>query len=173
MSLFNTILGAIDNPNLQASSGQLGTILNTVQQLSQNYGSNPEAVQSAASIVSKYVRSNLQQQRQQGGEQQVQALVEQFSGTQPSSQAVQGLFSQPQIQAMVQEVERRTGLSASMIQAMLPTLVPLVLKFLQTGNRANSTSGANPVLNQFLDTDGDGDVDFLDAMQMASRYLNP
>jgi len=173
MSLFNTILGAIDNPNLQANTGQLGDILNTVQQLSQSYNSNPEAIQSAVSVASKYVRSSLQQQREEGGEQQAQTLIEQFSGTQPSAQAVLALFSQPQIQAMVEEVERRTGLSASTIQAMLPSLVPLILKFLQTGSATNNASGSNPVLNQFLDTDGDGDVDFMDAMQMASRYLNP
>jgi hypothetical protein len=58
-----------------------------------------------------------------------------------------------------------------MIQSMLPMLVPLVLKFLQTGNNTQGGQGGNPVLNTFLDADGDGDVDIADAMQLASRHL--
>jgi hypothetical protein len=56
---------------------------------------------------------------------------------------------------------------------MLPILVPLVLKFLQTGNNAQNPQGSNPVLNTFLDADNDGDVDIADAMRMAGRYFNP
>jgi hypothetical protein len=37
MSLFEQIISAIDNPNQQASSGELGDIVSTVQQLSNNY----------------------------------------------------------------------------------------------------------------------------------------
>ena len=51
----------------------------------------------------------------------------------------------------------------STIQQLLPSLVPLILSFLQ--------SGGNPLLNQFLDTDGDGDVDIADAIKLASRFL--
>jgi hypothetical protein len=54
---------------------------------------------------------------------------------------------------------------------MLPILVPLVLKFLQSGNNTQNPQGSNPVLNTFLDADGDGDVDIADAMQMAGRYM--
>ena len=60
MSLFDQIRGAIDNPNQQASSSQLGTILDAVQQLSSNHNTDSSTVQSAASIVGKYVRSSLQ-----------------------------------------------------------------------------------------------------------------
>ncbi|MDY7015436.1 MAG: DUF937 domain-containing protein [Cyanobacteriota bacterium] len=173
MSLFNTILGAIDDPDKQANSNQLSGILDTVQQLSSSTGSNPDTMQSAIGIVGKYVRSSLQQKRASEGEQQARSIVERFSGTQPSNQAVNLLFSAPQIQGMVQEVATRTGLNAGTIQSLLPTIVPLVLNFLQTGsNTQNPQSAANPVLSSFLDSDGDGDVDMMDAMQMASRYLN-
>jgi hypothetical protein len=52
-------------------------------------------------------------------------------------------------------------------------LVPLVLNLLKTGSNAqNPAQGSNPVLNTFLDADGDGDVDITDAMSMAGRFLN-
>lgn len=171
MSLFDQILGAIENPNQQGSPGQLGEIFSTVQQLSNNANTDPSTIQSVLSVVGSYARSALQQKRADEGEQQTQEFVNQFGGTQPSNQAVNLLFSTPQIQQIVQEVESRTGLSSGTIQAMLPFLVPIVLKFLQTGNSASHAQGANPVLNTFLDADGDGDVDIADAMQMAGRYF--
>jgi hypothetical protein len=171
MSLFDQILGAIDNPNRQASPSQLGEILSTVQQLSNNAHTDPSTMQSVLSVVGSYARSALQQKRANEGEQQTQEFVNQFGGTQPSSQAVQMLFGAPQIQQIVQEIESRTGLSSGTVQAMLPILVPLVLKFLQTGNSTSPGQGSNPVLNSFLDADGDGDVDIADALQMAGRYM--
>jgi hypothetical protein len=81
------------------------------------------------------------------------------------------LFGAPQIQQIVQEVERRTGLSSGTVQAMLPILVPIVLKFLQTGTSTTPSQGSNPVLNTFLDADGDGDVDIADALRMAGRHF--
>ncbi len=171
MSLFNTILGAIDNPERQANSNQLGSIINTIQSLSQNTGANQDSLQTAVSVVGKYARSSLQQKRNEGGEEEVNDLVNQYGGTQANNQIVNLLFSTPQIQQMVSEIESRTGLSAGTVQSMLPVLVPLVLNFLQTGKNTKNPLSSNPVLSSFLDADGDGDVDLADAMQMASKYL--
>lgn len=171
MGLFDTIVSAIDNPNREASSGQLSSILGAVQQLSSAQGADVSQIQSAMSIVGNFTRSSLQEKRGSEGEEQVASLVNQFSGTQPSSQAVQMLFSAPQIQQMIQEIESRTGLSAGTIQGMLPMLVPIVLNFLKTGASSSNPQGSNSVLSSFLDADGDGDVDISDAMQMASRYM--
>ncbi|MDF5723143.1 MAG: hypothetical protein PUP91_22260 [Rhizonema sp. PD37] len=41
MGLFDQILGAIENPEQQGSIGRLGDIVNTVEQLSQNIGTEP------------------------------------------------------------------------------------------------------------------------------------
>ncbi|NEO97827.1 MAG: hypothetical protein F6K58_03780 [Symploca sp. SIO2E9] len=171
MNLFNHILSAIDNPTQQASSGQLSTILNTVGKLSSNANADPSTVQGVMSIVGKYVRPALQQKREAEGEQQAQAFINQYGGFNPSNQAVELLLGVPQIQQLVQEAEQRTRIDASLIQNMLPTLVPLVLNLLQTGASTDNVQGANPVLNAFLDADGDGDVDIADAMKMAGRYL--
>jgi hypothetical protein len=171
MSIFNQILSAIDNPEREASSNQLGSILDAVQQLSGNHQASPDAIQSAMSIVGNYTKSALQQQRQQGGTAQVNQLINQFGGTQANSQILGTLFGSSQLQDMIQQISRRTGLNAATIQAMLPILVPLVLNLLKTGNNKRNLQDNNPVASNFLDSDADGDLDLTDAMNMASRYL--
>jgi len=171
MGIFNQILEAIDSPEREASNNQLGSILDTVQQLSGNYQAEPSAVQSAMSIVGNYTKSALQQQRNQGGTSQVNQMLSQFGGTQASPQVLSSLFGSSQLQSMIAQITSRTGLNARTVQSMLPILVPLVLNFLRTGNNKNNVRSGNPVLNSFLDSDGDGDVDIKDMMSMASRHL--
>ena len=173
MSLFKQILKAIDNPELEANSNQLGSILGTVQQLSEssNNSANYTDIQAAMSIIGNFTRSALQEKRSLGGSDRVQQIVNQFAGTQASPLAVQTLFNSSQLQNMIATIANRTGLNSQTINSLLPILVPLVLNFLKTGNNTSNALAANPVLNNFLDTDGDGDVDLADAMNMASRYL--
>lgn len=173
MSLFNKIISAIDSPELEANSNQLGNILGMVQQISNSNSNNANYndLQSAMSIVGNFTRSALQEKRRQQGANQAQQIVNQFAGTQASSLAVQTLFNNSQIQNIVATISQRTGLNQQTITSLLPVLVPLVLNFLKTGNNPHNAQAANPVLNNFLDADGDGDVDIADAMNMASRYL--
>ncbi|WP_315788165.1 DUF937 domain-containing protein [Fischerella sp. JS2] len=169
MGLFDQIINAIDNPSQQGSTGQLGDIVNTVKQLSNRTGADPSTMQSVIGIVGSYVRSALQQKQAHGGNAEAQAVVNQYGGTSPSSQAVNSLFSLGMQRQVAETVSQRTGLDAGMIEQLLPVLVPIVLNFLKTG--ASSQLGGNSVLNSFLDADNDGDVDIADAMQMATRYL--
>jgi hypothetical protein len=169
MSLFDQILGAVNNPGQEGSPNQLSSILDVVQQVSGNNQADSGAMQSVMSIVGNYARSALVEQRNAGGEEQVQQVINQFGGTQPNNQAVNALFNAPQLQGLVQEVENRTGIDGNTVMQMLPTLVPLALNFLKTGNNGQ---GSNSVVSSFLDADGDGSFDLGDAMQMASRYLN-
>ncbi|WP_017316870.1 DUF937 domain-containing protein [Mastigocladopsis repens] len=172
MGLFDQIIGAIDNPSQQGSTGQIGNILNTVQQLSNSTGTDPSTMQSALGIVGNYVRSALQEKRATEGDEAAQGLVNQFGGTTPNPQSVDSLFSPFLQQQVANTVAQRTGLNAGMIQQLLPILVPLVLNLLKSGsNSQNPQTGGNSVMSSFLDSDRDGDVDIVDAMQMANRYL--
>lgn len=172
MGLFDQVLNAMNSSNQEGSSGQLATILSTIQQVSDSYGANPSTVQSLLSIVGNQVRSSLQQKRDTDGYEQAQAFVNHNSGTYPNPQAVHTLFSPNQQQQLAQFAAQQTGLNMGTIQQMLPILVPLVLNLLQTGSQTrNPQSGANPVLNAFLDADRDGDVDISDAIQLASRHF--
>lgn len=173
MGLFDQVINAIDDSNSAASSGQIATILNTIQQVSDSYSANPSTVQSVLSIVGNYARSALQQKRATNGDEEAQALVNHYSGTYPNPEAVNTLFSRPQQEQLAQDAAQQTGLNMGTIQQMLPILVPLVLNLLQSGSQAqNPQSGRNPVLNAFLDADRDGDVDIADAMKLAGRYLS-
>ena len=167
MGLFDQIISAIDDPNTQASTDQLGSIMNTVQQLGGSQGGSTDATQAAMAVVGKYVRSSL---AQQGGG-QAENIVSQFSGTGANASAVSALFSGGQQQQIIREIAERTGLDAGMITSMLPVLVPLVLNLLNSGSQTGATQqGGNTVLNAFLDSDGDGDVDISDAIGMAGRF---
>ena len=171
MSIFNQILSAIDDPQKEASTNQLGSILDTVQQLSGNNQASPDAVQSAMSIVGNYTKSALRQQRNQGGAGQVNQIINQFGGTRANNMILSTLFSSSQMQSMIGQISSRTGLNARTVQSMLPILVPLVLNLLKTGNNRGNAGANNSVASSFLDSDGDGDVDLSDALGMASRYL--
>jgi uncharacterized protein YidB (DUF937 family) len=169
MSLFDQVLGAIANPAQSASTNQLGTILTAAQALGSQHGVDPGAAQTILSIVGNYAQSSLQQQHQ-ANPGQAEAIVNQFSGTNPNAQAVQALFT-PEIQAQVaQEIAQRTGIDQQQVQSFLPMIVPLVLNLLQMGN--NPSTGTNSTLNSFLDADGSGSVDIGDAMQLAAKFMS-
>lgn len=173
MSLFNLILNAIDNPEQEASTGQLGEIMKTVKQVSNTAHTSPSSVKSAMSILGKYTKSALQEKRDQEGEGSVQQIINQFAGTQASNQVVSALFSNHQLRQIFAEIEARTGLNQDTLKSMIPLLLPLVLNLLKTGNRSSNepNQNNNSVLSGFLDTDGDGDVDIADALSLASKYL--
>ncbi|HEY9298955.1 MAG TPA: DUF937 domain-containing protein [Phormidium sp.] len=170
MGLFDQILNAVNDPNMQANAGQLANILGGVQQVQNNQGTDNSTMQSALSGVGSLVRSSLQQKRAQGGNQLVQTIINQFAGTSPNPSAVNALFGS-QWGPIADVVSQRTGIDRNTIVQMLPILVPLVLNFLQTGNNPQNPQAGNPVVNSFLDADGDGDVDIADAMQMAGRHF--
>lgn len=172
MGMFNQILQAIDNPNQQASFNGLSNILGTIQQTGSIYGADPGKSQMLLSMVGGYVRSALQEKRNNEGEDIVKNLVNQFSGTSANPQAVFALFNQTKLAEIVPEIATKSGINASTIQAMLPMMIPAVLSLLKTGaNTENPQEAGNPVLNEFLDADGDGDVDITDAMNLAKRFL--
>jgi hypothetical protein len=172
MSLFDQILGAVNNPQQQASTDQLGSILGVAEQLAGNNGIDPGMTQAAMSVLGGYVRSSLQDKQANEGSEQAQSIVNQFAGLGSNPQAVQALFSGSQQQQIINDIAQRTGLNSGMIQSMLPVLVPLALNLLQSGRSTQNAQGGNPVLNAFLDGDRDGDVDIGDVMGMAGQFLS-
>jgi Bacterial protein of unknown function (DUF937) len=175
MGLFDQIVGAIANPNQQANPDQLSSILGAVQQLSGNHGVDSSTSQLVMSMLGGHVRSALQQRQAQGGTGQVESILNQFGGLGANSTAVQALFPGNQQADVSQAIAQQTGLSSGLVQSLLPSLIPIVLNMLQTGaanpNAQGTVQGGNSVLNAFLDSDKDGDVDLGDAMAMAGRYL--
>lgn len=173
MSLFDQIMSAVANPQQQASTNQLGSILGVAQQVAGNQGLDSNATQAVMSLLGGYVRSSLQNQQASQGSGHVQSLVNQFAGLGSNPQAVSALFPGGAQQQVSENIAQQTGLNAGTIQSMLPVLVPLVLNLLQSGSvQQGGQSAGNPVLNAFLDADRDGDVDMGDVMGMAGQFLN-
>ncbi|PSN18387.1 hypothetical protein C7271_12815 [filamentous cyanobacterium CCP5] len=168
MGLFDQVMQAIDDPNRIASTTDLGQIAKIVQQLGQQSNASPEGMQQAVSILGGFVKSSLKETRAQQGDAAAQALVDQ--GSQSGAAVIGRLFSGGQQQQIAQTVSDRTGLNMAQVQALLPTLIPIVMKLLNSGNTRQAGEINNNVLSTFLDGDGDGDVDMGDMIGMASRF---
>ena len=169
MGLFDQIMGAIANPNQQANPDQMSDILGTVQQIASHNNLDAGAGETMVSMVGGYVRSALQQQQAEGGDSKVAAIVNQFGGIGSNPAAVSALFSSDQQAQIATEIVQRTGLPAGTIQGLLASLIPILLNLLGSGKTLEGNS--NPLLNNFLDANNDGNVDLGDAMRLASRFM--
>ena len=173
MGIFDQVMGAIQDPERQASIGQMGQILMAAKQLGQANNTDSATMQQAASVVGGFVRSALQEKRTNEGAAAAQAVVRQ--GSTDGAAALSALFNSNQQQQLAQAVSAKTGIDASQVLALLPMLLPLVMKLLDQGSGKVGTTAAtdssNPLLSAFLDGDGDGDVDMGDMLGMASKFL--
>ena len=170
MGIFDQVMGAIQDPNREASVGQLGQIVSMAQQVAQANNANSSATQQAASVVGGYVQSALREKQQSQGMDVVLDLVRQ--GTADGPGLLPKLFSPSQQAAIATAVSQKTGLDATQVQAMLPMVIPIVMRFLNQGAAKTGTQAqGNPLVNAFLDSDGDGDVDMGDMLKMAGRFM--
>ena len=170
MAIFEKISSALSDPNLQANVGQLSSIVSTLQQSGSSQGLNTQTTQVLLSLVGRQVQASLKSKCDQEGTGAVQALLEQFGGSQANLQAVQALLSPQQQQDVIATASQQTGVNAAQIQALLPVLVPLVLNLLKSGNpNQNPQAGSNPVLMDFLL--GDGGTNLSNALNLAGQWL--
>lgn len=173
MSIFFDLLSAINNPNQQASVSQLETLTNSIGQLAGNSGLQPEQMQSIFSTVGQVLQPVLKNQQSGLGGGLLESVMGQVANSGGSAAALQNLLPPAIQQQMIQTVAQKVGLDASMIQSVLPALLPMVMNFFQMGAGKPGTSGPNPLLTAFLDSDGDGDTDLGDMLKFAGRFLNP
>ncbi|MGD1953466.1 MAG: DUF937 domain-containing protein [Leptolyngbyaceae cyanobacterium] len=170
MGIFDQVMGAIQDPNREASIGQLGQIVSMAQQVAQTNNANSSATQQAASVVGGFVQSALREKQQTQGMDAVLDLVQQ--GTTDGAGVLPKLFSPAQQSAVATAVAEKTGLDANQVSAMLPMVIPIVMKFLSQGSaKAGTQAQGNPLVSAFLDSDGDGDVDMGDMLKMAGRFM--
>jgi hypothetical protein len=174
MSMFFDLLSAVNNPNQQANVPQLAQIMDSVQSLTTNRGMQPTQVQSMMSIVGNMIRPVLKQQQTTIGSGRLENLISQVVADGAGGSAFASLLSPELMQQISETVTLRTGISPNLVQSALPTVVSAVLGMLQMGAPQTGAWGnSNPLLNSFLDSDGDSDTDFGDVMKFASRFLNP
>jgi hypothetical protein len=173
MGLFFDVLSAINNPNQQANVSQLESLTNSIQNLGASNGIQPAQMQNMVSGLGNLIRPALQQQRAAVGGGQLENLVGQALGAGAGATALQALIPPQLMQQFSQVLSQKTGLSPNLVQSVLPSLLPSVLGLLQMGSGKPGTTNSNALLNSFLDSDQDGDVDLGDVMKFAGRFLYP
>ncbi|MFM7425469.1 MAG: DUF937 domain-containing protein [Elainella sp.] len=190
MGLFFDVLSAVNNPNQNASVDQLSSMANMVQQLGNQHGVEPSAMQSVISGLGGALRPALQQQASTGG---LGSLMGQLATSQLAGQLGGGQLGGGQFGGgagglgglaslitpqLIQGLTQKTGVNAGTLQTMLPALIPVVMQFLNMGSNKGAGAAANPLtsnplLKSFLDSDQDQDVDLGDVMKFTGRFLNP
>jgi hypothetical protein len=170
MSLFDQILGAVNNPGQQGSMDQLGGLVNMAQQVSSQYGMDPAMTQTVMSMLGGAVQSGLQNHQDANGLDATQGLVQQLgSSATADPNAIASLIPVDVQQQTCGSIAQRTGLDPGMVQSMLPNLIPVAMNMLQ-GGAAQGGSG-NPLLNTFLDKNHGGNIDMGDAMGLAMQFM--
>ncbi len=171
MGLFDQVLGAIADPKRQASAKQMTDILGSAKQIGQQNNASSDNMQQAMSVIGGFVRASLKDKRETQGPEAAQALIEEGSAN--GASVIPKLFSNSQLTEMVSAVTQKSGLNANQVQGILPLVLPLVMRFLGSGNvkGGTPTTNNNPILTAFLDGDGDGDVDMGDMLGMAGKFM--
>lgn len=167
--MFFEVLSAINDPNQQASIGQLEQVTKSVQQLAGSKGVNSNQMQSMMTILGGALQPILKQKQSQLGIGQLASML----GSTDGSSALASIMS-PQIQQqLVQSVVQKTGMQASVAQAILPQLLPLVMKLFNMGSPTpKSVGGTNSLLTTFLTDNRTGNTDLGNVMKFAGRFLN-
>ena len=171
MGLFDQVMKAVADPGRQANIGQLTQILGSAKQVAKDNNADSDTMQQAMSVIGGFVRSSLKEKRQTEGPAAAQARLEE--GAANGAAVIPKLFSSGQLSDMIGAVTQKTSLNSNQVQGILPMVLPLVMKFLSTGNAKGSAAatGSNPILTAFLDGDGDGDVDMGDMLGMAGKFM--
>ncbi len=171
MGLFDQVMKAVADPSKQASIGQLTQILGSAKQIANENNADADTMQQAMSVIGGFVRSSLKDTRKAQGDDAAQALIEE--GSNNGAAVISKLFNNAQLAEMISAVAQRTNLNSSQVQQILPVALPLVMKFLSSGNAKGGAAktSSNPVLTAFLDGDGDGDVDMGDLLGMAGKFM--
>ncbi|WP_088891474.1 DUF937 domain-containing protein [Leptolyngbya ohadii] len=168
MGLFFDVLSAINNPSQQGSVTQLENITSTMQQLATTQGLDASKMQSILAAAGGMIGPAMQnRQGSLPGENQLGNLLGQITGTGAPATALSALFPPQVQQQLIQGVAQKAGINASMIQGMLPTLLPAIMGLLNMGS--SSGGGTNSLLTSFLS----GNNDLGEVFKFANRFLNP
>jgi hypothetical protein len=169
MGLFFDVLSAINNPNQQASISHLETMTNAVQKVAGEHGVPSNQMPTILSAVGSAVLPALQQKAGGGGN-----PLEQLMGGMLGNAALQSSVLPPQAEAqLVNGIAQKTGLNASVLQSMVPALIPVVMGFLAMGANKPGQPSGNPLLSAFLSGSQDGGSDLGNVLNFANRFLNP
>ena len=171
MSLFQTILASIENPNHAGSQQDLHSLLNVAQMLPPVQGAQQQ-LQPILSILGSHLQDALHEQQQNTGQAAVQQTVSNLSQPGAGVQEIINLFGQDRFNGLIGDISQRTGLNSQLILEFLPAVIPVVMKLLATGTHQTDPQAANPVLDHFLGSNQNGGALLTEAFQLASQFLH-
>ena len=181
MSLFDAVLASLNDPSRATQQSDL-------ERWSSAFGGGGASSTDAdqiASLIGGFLKPVLQEQHAIGGAQGVDTFLQDIKQSSGSPDQLRQVLGADRVDQMVGRAEQKTGLDANTIFRLLPIVLPAVIGLLQSGRttavparhgsdaRDGRTGGGqtNPILAQFLDSDGDGDVDMADIVRLTSRFL--
>jgi len=171
MSLFQTILESIENPNHAGTQQDLHGLVSIAQMIPGVQGAQQQ-LQPILGVLGSHLQDALNEQQQNNGQEAVQQTVSNLSQPGAGVQDIVNLFGQERFDSLIGEISKRTGLNSQLILEFLPALIPVVMKLLASGTHQTNPQAANPVLNHFLGSNQNGGALLTEAFQLASQFLH-
>ncbi len=162
MGMFFELLNSINDPKQSGSIEQLAGLMNGVNAVAQKHDIDASTLQSVMSAMSDPMRSALQTQTMNQNPMEIPTTV--MSG---NPAAISSLFTPQLQQQIIQIVSQKTGVSSSVIQAMVPALIPVVMNLFKMGGGGGLST--NSLFSAFL---GGDRADLGQVMKYADRFLN-
>lgn len=179
MNLFDAVLSSLNDPSR-------ATQMSDLEGLSSAFGSGPSSTNQIASLIGGFLKPMLREEQAVAGQEGVDSLLHKIKQNADSPDRLRQVLGADRMDQMVGRAEQKTGLDSSVILRLLPVVLPAIIGLLQSGRSAAApaapatAAGAtgtapagttNPILSQFLDSDGDGDVDMQDVVRLTSVFL--
>jgi uncharacterized protein YidB (DUF937 family) len=187
MNLFDTVLASLNDPSRATQKRDL-------ENLSSAFESGGSSAGQLASLLGGFLKPVLREQQAVAGPKGVDSLLQELKQSAHSPDQLRQVLGSERMDQMVGRAEQKTGLDANTILRFLPIVLPAIIGLLQSGRPAapSPTAGGsagvrapegaatpgtqtgaqtNPILSQFLDSDGDGDVDMQDVVRLTSVFL--
>ena len=192
MNFFEVLVSSIQDPQAGTQKSDLEGLLGAL--LGGAPGTTPTqarqipsgAAEGLAGTIGSALKPALREAGQQGGIEGIDALLGSLKQNANSPQALERTLGHNRMEQMVNKAQQQSGLPTDAIGSLLPVIIPALVSLLQSGARTGgapsaqtgATAGdplaglaANPLLQSFLDSDGDGDVDMQDLVRLGSKFL--
>jgi hypothetical protein len=169
MSLFDSIISAIQSPQHAGSNQDLQSLSNVASMIPGLQGAGQQ-IQPILNVLGPHLQDVLNQQKQTEGAAAAQQTVTNLSQQGVSVQELQNLFGADRFNGIISEISQATGLNSQLILSALPVVVPVIMQVLATGTHQTNSQAPNQVLNQFLGGQNGGAL-LNEVFQLASRFI--
>jgi hypothetical protein len=178
MSLFFDILNSINHPEQRGNIEQLTAVAVQAEQLAAEHNLDAPTLQALVTGLGRSMQSTLKTlpQVEPHGMGQI-VKMGQISQWLPDpnppvnlpNQAGlnQAVWTADRQKSLAREIAQQTGVTVSLVESMLPSLLSLILGLLNMGTIKSVAKVTNPLLNRFRDDQGNlGDV-----LRLSNRFL--